>query len=146
MTSPILVLKSASEQRSLSRKKLASLITEGVAHRNGNRFQEARDIFVNVSAICPTEPYGELGLGSTCFSEGRFDEAISHYCQALKLSPCNAYAYALLGESQIFKFDYPAARVSLRRACELDRKGPYGRLAQQLLLLLDSLRLGAAQG
>lgn len=137
--------KSASERQPLSREDLASLMKAGMAHRDSNRFQEARDIFLKVRALCPTEPHGELGLGSTCFSEGRLEDAICHYRQALKLSPCNAYAYALLGESQIFRGECSAACMSLRRACEIDPKGPYGRLAQQLLLFLESLPMRALQ-
>lgn len=118
---------------------LASLIKAGMIHRDSHRFQEARDTFLEVRVLCPTEPHGEIGLGSTCFAEGRFEAAIGHYRQALKLNPCNAYAYALLGESQVFHGDGCAARVSLRRACEIDPNGPYGRLAQRLLTFLESL-------
>ncbi|MBV8069018.1 MAG: tetratricopeptide repeat protein [Acidobacteriaceae bacterium] len=85
------------------------------------------------------QPDTEIGLGTICFSQGRFDDAIGHYRQALKSSPCNAYAYALLGESQMFRGDCSAARVSLRRACDIDPKGPYGTLARHLLALLDLL-------
>ncbi len=110
-----------------------------MAHRDSYRFQEARDTFLTIRTLCPEEPNAEIGLGSVCFSEGRFEAAIVHYHQALKLSPCNAYAYALLGESQIFQDDCSAARVSLRRAREIDPKGPYGQLAQHLLRFLESL-------
>lgn len=118
---------------------LAGLVKTGMTHRDSHRFREAREVFATVRALRPTEPDGEIGLGSVCFSEGLFDDAIGHYRQALKLSPCNAYAYALLGESQIFQGDCSAARISLRRALEIDPKGPYGRLARQLLIFLESL-------
>lgn len=118
---------------------LASLIKAGMIHCDGHRFQEARNIFLQVRALCPTEPHCEIGLGSICFAEGRFDAAIAHYRQALNLNPRDAYAYALLGESQIFQGDRYGAPVSLRRACEIDPNGPYGRLAQCLLTFLESL-------
>jgi len=105
----------------------------------GATFQHARDILYKLRARCPNEPYAEIGLGSICFSEGRIEAAIDHYREALKLSPCNAYAYALLGESQMFQGEYSAARVSLRRACDIDPKGPYGRLADRLLTLMQFL-------
>jgi Flp pilus assembly protein TadD len=132
-------VKNTSTRSALSKEDVASLIKAGMTQRDSSRFHEARDIFSSLRDLCPTEPHGELGLGATCFSEGRFDDAICHYRQALKLSPCNAYAYALLGESQIFRGERSAARVSLRRAFEIDCKGPYGRLAQELLIFLDSL-------
>ena len=125
--------------RSLSDIELASLLKVGMAYRDSHRFNEARDTFLTIRALRSGEPNAEIGLGSTCFSEGRYEDAIRHYREALRLNPCNAYAYALLGESQIFHAQSSAARVSLRRAREIDRSGPYGRLAQQLLHLLDSL-------
>ena len=139
MTSDISRIKTASAREHLSKENLASLMKAGVTHRDSHRFEEARDIFLNIRALCPKEPNAEIGLGSICFSEGRFEAAIGHYRQALKLSPCNAYAYALLGESQIFRGECSAARVSLRRAREIDPKGPYGQLAQHLLGLLEFL-------
>lgn len=122
-----------------AREELARLMIAGMTHRDGHRFREARDAFLAIRTACPNEPQAEIGLGSVCFSEGRFEAAIGHYRQALKLSPCSAYAYALLGESQIFLGEYSAARVSLRRALEIDPKGPYGRLARHLLTFLESL-------
>ena len=113
--------------------------------RDSHRLEEARAIFSAIRALYPTEPDAEIGLGSTCFSEGRFAAAAVHYHQALKLNPCNAYAYALLGESQIFQGEYSAARVSLRRACEIDPKGAYGRLARALLTFMSSLPTGEFQ-
>lgn len=118
---------------------VANLIKAGMIHCASLRFKEARDAFLQVRALCPGEPHGDIGLGSTCFAEGRFEAAMGHYRQALKLNPCNAYAFALLGESQIFHGDRSAARLSLRRACEIDPKGSYGRLAQRLLGLLECL-------
>jgi Flp pilus assembly protein TadD len=125
-----------------SKEDLAALVKAGMTHRDGHRFKEARDVFSGIRAVSPSEPHAEIGLGSTCFSEGQFRAAILHYREALRLSPSNAYAYALLGEAQIFQGEYPAARVSLRRACELDPKGPYGRLGQHLLRLLNLLSEG----
>lgn len=124
---------------SLSKMELAALVKIGMAHRDNHRFEEARDTFSRIRALCPTEPNAEIGLGSVCFSEGRFEAAIGHYRQALKLNPSNAYAYALLGESQFFHGERCAARVSLRRAHKLDPKGPYGRLAEHLLVFMESL-------
>ncbi|MBV8810945.1 MAG: tetratricopeptide repeat protein [Acidobacteriaceae bacterium] len=139
MTSAASRLTSAAAPRAPVKEDLATLMKAAMTHRDTGRFKEARDIFSAIRALCPTEPHAEIGLGSTYFSEGRFEAAIGHYRQALKLNPCNAYAYALLGESQIFQAEFSGARVSLRRACEIDPKGPYGRLAQQLLRLLEFL-------
>lgn len=126
-------------ERSPSTMDLAQLVKAGMVHGAAKHFAQAREIFTRVRVLWPAQPHGELGLGSVCFSEGQFEAAIGHYRAALKLSPCNAYAYALLGESQIFQLEHSAARVSLRRACEIDPNGPYGRLARHLLLFLQSV-------
>ena len=130
---------SAAAARVLSKEDLASLLKTGITYRDNYRFEEARDIFSAIRSFYPSEPNAEIGLGSICFSEGRFEAAAGHYREALKLNPCNAYAYALLGESQVFLGEDSAARISLGRACQIDPKGPYGRLAQNLLRLLEFL-------
>ncbi|MBV8864905.1 MAG: tetratricopeptide repeat protein [Acidobacteriaceae bacterium] len=123
----------------LSKTELAALVQAGMICRETQRFQQARDVFATIRGLDPGNPIAEIGLGATCFSQGYFAEANGHYRQALKLNPHSAYAYALLGESQIFEGEPAAARVSLCRAYEIDRRGPYGQLAQNLLRFLESL-------
>jgi Flp pilus assembly protein TadD len=130
-----------SAAQALSTSELAALVKQGMIQRQNQHFDEARRTFLRIRALCPGEPHAEIGLGAVCFSEGRFEEAIGYYREALTLDPANAYAYALLGESQIFASDSSAARISLRRACEIDPKGPYGRLAQSLLTFIDTLSI-----
>lgn len=125
--------------RPLSKLELASLVKAGMTQRDSHQLKEARETFLAIRSLNPREPHAEIGLGSVCFSEGRFEAAIEHYLQALRLGPCNAYAYALLAESQIFLGERPAARVSARRAREIDPKGLYGRLAEQLLIFMEAL-------
>jgi Flp pilus assembly protein TadD len=125
--------------RTLSKLDLASLLKTGMTQRDSHQFKEARETFLAMRSLNPGEPHAEIGLGSVCFSEGRFEAAIEHYRQALRLSPCNAYAYALLAESQIFSGERPAARLSACHAREIDPKGPYGRLAEQLLTFMKAL-------
>lgn len=122
-----------------TKEQLSNLVEAGLACCTARRFPEARTLFLRVKELDPAQPLGEIGLGSVCFSEGDFATAIGHYRSALKVNPRSAYAYALLGESQIFKGEHANARVSLRRASEMDPRGPYGKLAQHLLRLLDSL-------
>jgi Flp pilus assembly protein TadD len=124
-----------------TKKDLGNLVEAGLACCTARRFPEARTLFLRVKELDPAQPLGEIGLGSVCFSEGDFATAIGHYRSALKLNPRSAYAYALLGESQIFQLEHANARVSLRRASEMDPRGPYGQLAQDLLRFLESLAM-----
>ena len=125
--------------RPLSKPDLAGLLKIAMTQRESHQFKAARESFLLIQSLDPGEPHAEIGLGSVCFAEGRFEAAIEHYRQALRLTPCSAYAYALLAESQIFSGDRSAARVSARRARQIDPKGPYGRLAEQLITFLDAL-------
>jgi Flp pilus assembly protein TadD len=122
-----------------TKEDLGNLVEAGLACCTARRFPEARTLFLRVKELDPDQSLGEIGLGSVCFSEGDFATAIGHYRSALRLNPRSAYAYALLGESQIFEGEHANARVSLRRCSEMDPRGPYGNLAQQLLRLLESL-------
>ena len=129
-----------SEALRASREERGFLMQAGMAYCEARQFQEARDVFHGLAALDPKEPLAEIGLGSVCFGEGRFGEATAHYRAALKLSPSNAYAFALLGEAQVFQENYVAARTSLRRAQQLDGNGRYGTLANNLLKLVDCLQ------
>lgn len=130
----------SSEAMGASREERAFLLQAGTVYCEARRFDEARDVFLGLAALDPKEPLAEIGLGSVCFGEGRFSEAAAHYRSALKLSPSNAYAFALLGEAQIFQRNFAAAHISLRRAQQLDRNGCYGALAGNLLKLVDCLK------
>jgi Flp pilus assembly protein TadD len=122
-----------------AKEALASLAQKGMIYRETNRFEEAREVFSSIRSLHPSHPIGEIGLGSICFAEGHFAEACGHYRQALKLDPRSAYAYALLGESQVFLGEYGSARVSLGRAAQMDPRGAYGQLAQNLLRFVESV-------
>jgi tetratricopeptide (TPR) repeat protein len=123
-----------------SSEELALLMEAGFVYRYCRNFREARDVFEGVRALRPESEVPEIALGTVSFEAGDFEDAIRHYQRAIKINARSAYAYAHLGEAQLFRNDAANAYVSLQRALELDPEGEFGHLARSLLAFLDELR------
>src|SRR5262249_24715344 len=100
----------------VSTDELALMMEAGLIYRYARDFREARDVFAGVRALRPQSEVPQIALGTVEFDEGRFQEAIRHYQKAISLNPRSAYAYAQLGEAQLFQMDKQAARASLEKA------------------------------
>ena len=121
-----------------SPEEIALLMEAGFIYRYSKRFQEAREVFLGVRALRPRNEVPEIALGTVSFEEGDFGNAIRHYTRAIEINPRSAYAYAHLGEAQLFRKDQESARISLNRALELDPNGEFGNLARTLLAYLGA--------
>ena len=104
------------------------------------RFAEAREVFSGVRALAPSSELPEIALGTVSFQEGNFDVAIRQYERALEKNPKSAYAYAHIGEAQLFKMRKDLAAESLTKAFLLDRRGPAGLLARSLMEFSECVR------
>lgn len=109
----------------------------GLVLREAGMLAEAREIFVGMQALLPRNEVPEILIGTTRFQERQFDTAIAHYRKAIAVNPNSAFAYAQLAEAQFFNNASSEARVSLRKAVELDPSGDFGVLARQLTALLE---------
>jgi tetratricopeptide (TPR) repeat protein len=121
-------------------EELAFLMEAGLIYRDAKRFLEAEEVFRGVRALVPDSDVPEVALGTLYFARGKMKDAQKHYTRALELNPRSAFAYAHLGEAQLFQKDKAAAQKSLKRAVELDPKGDHGRLARSLLQLADEVK------
>jgi tetratricopeptide (TPR) repeat protein len=108
----------------------------GLIYRDAKRYREAVQVFTGVRALAPQSEVGEVALGSVRFAEGKLDEAIRHYQNALKLNERSAFAHAHLGEAYVFAHDAPAARRHLSAAILLDPRGESGEHARSLTAYL----------
>ena len=124
----------------VSSEELSLLMEAGLIYRCCKKFREARDVFEGVRALRPESEVPEIALGTVSFEAGDFADAIRHYQRAIEINARSAYAYAHLGEAQLFRNDAVNAHVSLQRALELDPKGEFGHLARSLVAFLDELR------
>jgi tetratricopeptide (TPR) repeat protein len=120
-------------------EEIVLLMEAGFIYRYSGKFEEARDIFRGVRALRPASEVPEVALGGVSFDEGNFKDAINHYRKALQIDSNSAYAYVHLGEAQAFAKDKENARLSLRRAQELDPRGEHGKLARGLLRFVESV-------
>jgi Flp pilus assembly protein TadD len=123
-----------------SPEEIALLMEAGFIYRYVRRFHEAREVFRGVQALRPRNEIPEIALGTVSFEEGDFSNAIGHYTKAIEINPRSAYAYAHLGEAQLLRKDEENARISLKRALELDPNSEFGNLARTLLAYLGTGR------
>src|SRR5687768_7244630 len=83
-----------------SRGDATSLVNQGVAALDAQRFGEALDAFTSASKLAPRDPEACLGAGIAATRLGRNDEAIDWFERALKLAPDFTVASQWLGELQ----------------------------------------------
>jgi tetratricopeptide (TPR) repeat protein len=118
-------------------EQLAFLMEAGLIYRDAKRFREAEQVFAGVRALAPKSEVGEVALGSVRFAEGKLDQAIRHYQNALKLNERSAFAHAHLGEAYVFANDPVSARKHLEAAIKIDPRGESGEHARSLAAYLD---------
>ncbi len=116
-----------------SREEIGFLIETSLIYRDSSRFREAREVLTGVRAMLPENDAVAVILGTVSFQQGDFDGAARHYKQALEFNPRSAYAYAHLGELEIFRKDKQQAAGYLKEAIKLDPRGVYGTFARNLL-------------
>src|SRR6516165_8914835 len=112
------------QNRAVPTNQCALLMEAGFVYRYARRLQEAREIFQTVLALQPLSELGEIGLAGVSFDEGRFDDAIVHCSNAIKLNPKSVLAHTQLAEAELLKGNVGAARRSIQRAIHLDSIGP----------------------
>ena len=122
-----------------SKDEMALMMEAGFIYRDAGKFEEAREIFRGMRALAPKSEVPEVALGTVSFQAREFDDAVAHYQEALKLNPRSAYAYAHLGEAELFRMDKKTARDYLKKALELDPKGEFGKMARALTSLADQV-------
>ena len=67
------------------------------SHINHTQFEEAREICEQMVSEYPDIAYGHFLLGKIAFTEGKFDEAVTHHSQASRLKADFRDAYCHLG-------------------------------------------------
>lgn len=83
-------------------------------------YKEASNSFARAVIKNAKDPLPYLLLGASLYWEGKVDDAISEYKEALHLDPKNAMAYQLLGIAAGWKGDVQEAQDYFLKANELD--------------------------
>lgn len=117
----------------VSKQEARLLVESGYLHIELGKFKEAQEIFEGCAALLPRSDVPRIGLGNLFFSQGRHDDAINAYQDAIKVRPDSAAAHAFLGEAYLFKKQFAKAQDTLKRAQELEPEGPPAELARNLL-------------
>ena len=123
-----------------TRDDLQALLEAGFILRAAGRLDDAQVVFQGVQALSPTSAVAEVALGTVDFQRGDYDKARRRYERVLEANPRDAWAWAHLGEAELFAKREEQARAALDKAVELDSKGPNGALARRLLKLADEIR------
>jgi len=116
-----------------SREEIGFLLETSLIYRDSGRFTQAREVLAGLRALLPQNDAVAVLLGTVSFQQGDFDAADRQYKQALEFNPRSAYAYAHLGELELFRNNKEKAAKYLKEAIKLDPRGVYGTLARSLL-------------
>lgn len=84
------------------------------------RYREASNSFAKAVIKNAKDPTAHLLFGASLYWEGKVDDAVAEYNEALRLSPGNAMAYQLLGIASGWKGDVAQAQEYFLTANRLD--------------------------
>ena len=119
---------------------LASGIRLGLLHYSQGRLDDAKAIFRGLAFLDPQNPYLHALLGSTLQRQGKEEEAISEYTEALKYFPEDISSLANRGELYLRSGNVKEAIADLERASDLDPEEdhPSANRARLLLAMTQS--------
>ncbi len=92
----------------------------GMGEMAAANYKEASNSFARAVIKNSKDPLPYLLLGASLYWEGKVDDAISEYKEALRLDPKNAMAYQLLGIAAGWKGNVQDAQDYFLKANELD--------------------------
>lgn len=98
----------------------ASDMRRGLGEMAQARYREASNSFAKAVIKNAKDPTGHLLFGASLYWEGKVDDAVSEYNEALRLAPNNPMAYQLLGIASGWKGDVAQAQEYFLTANKLD--------------------------
>ncbi|MBO5011280.1 MAG: tetratricopeptide repeat protein [Elusimicrobiaceae bacterium] len=98
----------------------ASDMRRGMGEMAQARYREASNSFAKAVIKNAKDPMAHLLFGAALYWEGKVDDAISEYNEALRLAPNSAMAYQLLGIAFGWKGDVAQAQEYFLTANKLD--------------------------
>lgn len=104
----------------IMRDQSASDMRRGMGEMAQARYREASNSFAKAVVKNAKDPMAHLLFGASLYWEGKVDEAITEYNEALRLSPDTAMAYQLLGIASGWKGDVSQAQEYFLTANKLD--------------------------
>ena len=124
----------------LPQSEAALLLEAGYLYLEMGKPQDAADVFAGVAALLPHSDVPLVALGNLEFSQGRFQRALKHHQEALKVKPDSALAQAHVGEALLWLKKPEEGKTALDKAIAMD---PTGAPAHFARALLDAHQQGA---
>jgi tetratricopeptide (TPR) repeat protein len=115
---------------------LASGIRLGLLHYSQGRLDDAKAIFRGLAFLDPRNPFLHALLGSVLQKQGKDEEAIAEYTQALNYFPEDISSLANRGELHLKAGSIPEAVADLKRAADLDPEQDHPSANRARLLLV----------
>jgi tetratricopeptide (TPR) repeat protein len=127
---PVEILKGLID---VPQQEAALLLEAGYLYMEMGKPKEAEEVFAGVAALLPESDVPRVALGNLEFSQGRFQRALKHHQDALKLRPKSALAHAHVGEALLWLKKTDEAVKSLKKAIQLEPDGMPATFAKALL-------------
>ena len=116
----------------------ALLLEAGYLYMEMGKHKDATDVFEGVAALLPHSDVPHVALGNCEFAQGRFQRALKHHQEALKLQPQSALAQAHIGETLLFLKKTDDGVKALKQAIAMEPGGMPATFAQALLAAHES--------
>ena len=116
----------------------ALLLEAGYLYMEMGKHKDAEEVFAGVAALLPHSDVPHVALGNLEFAQGRFQRALKHHQDALKLKPASALAQAHVGEALLFLKKTDDGVKALRKAIDMEPSGMPATFAKALLTAHDA--------
>ncbi len=116
----------------------ALLLEAGYLYLEMGKHKDAEEVFSGVAALLPHSEVPHVALGNLEFAQGRFQRALKHHQDALKLKPASALAQAHVGEALMFLKKTDDGVSALKRAIDMEPDGMPATFAKALLAAHDA--------
>jgi len=123
----------------IDKQYLGLMMEAGYILLGMQRFKDAAEVFDGLTILAPDSDVPLVALGSVEFCQGKFNQAIKKYKQALKKDPDSIYAMAYMGEALFFMGKRKEAIEQLKHVIKVDKIGRAGDFAKALL---DAIKKG----
>src|SRR5688572_16629420 len=115
----------------------AMLLEAGYLYMEMGKHKDAAEVFEGVAALLPHSDVPLVALGNLEFAQGRFQRALKHHQDALKLKPESALAQAHVGEALLWLKKTGEGVKALKKAIEMEPDGMPATFAKALLAAHD---------
>ncbi len=110
----------ANSDPDVSTPDLLQQAMQGFQMYEQGRYDEARAIFQELSALDPKEGYYRTALGATCLAVDELDESLGHFNEAIRLNGTDTAALINRGEVHLRLGNIMDAVHDFARVVELD--------------------------